>query len=270
MHRPRARFAERRLTGERRVHAETPPSRKRSHRPVANVRVGHQIRCMALSYLEICMKALRNCVLAGVAIAGFLAFQPASVGAERRDRRSLALQRHAVAQRRPGARRAIAGGRRQRVAAARVLVRRHRRRRVEDHRWWFQLDADDRRQDQHLVDRLARRLPVESRRRLHRRRRDAAARQHHPGRRRLQDQRRRREVGSPHRPPRLAGDRAVARASDQLRHRLCGGARPDLQRPSAARHLQDQPTAARRGGARCSATRRPAAWISRSIRRTRT
>ena len=34
------------------------------------------------------------------------------------------------------------------------------RRRVEDHRWWLQLGADDRRQDQHLVDRLARPLPM--------------------------------------------------------------------------------------------------------------
>ena len=82
--------------------------------------------------------------------------------------------------------------------------------------------------------------------------------------------RRRREVGSPRRPPRLAGDRAPARASDQLRHRLCGGARPDLQRSSAARHLQVEPTAARPGAARCSATRRPAAWTCRSIRRTPT
>ncbi len=186
------------------------------------------------------MKALRTVRVGRRGIDRRSGLATGVVGAGRRDRRSRPLQRHAVAKRRSRARRAIARGRRQRVAAARVLVRRHRRRRVEDHRRWLQLDADDRRQDQHLVDRLARRLPVESRRRLHRRRRDAVARQHHPGRRRLQDQRRRREVGSPHRPPRLAGDRAVARASDQLRHRLCGGARPDLQRPPAARHLQDQ------------------------------
>ena len=133
--------------------------------------------------------------------------------------------------------RSIAVGR-QRCAAAGVLVRRHRRRRLEDHRRRHQLDADDRRQDQHLVHRLARGVPVESRRRLHRRRRDAVPRQHHPGRRRLQDDRRRREVGSPHRPARLAGDRPAARAPDQLRHRLRRGAGPGLQRASAARHLQ--------------------------------
>ena len=71
----------------------------------------------------------------------------------------------------------------------------------------------------------------------------------------------------------LRDSQAIARLRvhpDQLRHRLCGGARPDLQRPSAARHLQVRPTAARPGAARCSATRRPAASTCRSIRRTPT
>ena len=71
----------------------------------------------------------------------------------------------------------------------------------------------------------------------------------------------------------LRDSQAIARLRvhpDQLRHRLRGGARPGLQRPSAARHLQVRPTAARPGDARCSATRRPAASTCRSIRRTRT
>ena len=92
-------------------------------------------------------------------------------------------------------------------------------------------------------------------------------RQHHPGRRRLQDQRRRREVGSPQRPARLAGDRAAARPSHQLRHRLRGRARPGLQRRTRSAASSSPPTAARRGGARCSATTRPAASTCRSIRR---
>ena len=166
----------------------------------------------------------------------------------REPRRSRPVRRHAVAQRRSGARRPIDGRGRQR---ARPLE------------YWFGATGGgvwkttdggsnwapmtDGKITTSSVGALAV-VPVESRRRLHRRRRDAVPRQHHPGRRRLQDR------PTPARRGRTSAsrdtqvDRAIRVHPDQSATSSTPPRSAILRRAeSRARRLQDRPTAARRG-----------------------
>ena len=178
-------------------------------------------------------------------------------------------QRLSLAQHRPQSRRPIDRRRRREGPAARGVLRRRRRRAVEDHRRRQHLGARHRRPDHQLLGRRRRRLGVESRRRLHRHGRVVHPRQHHAGRRRLQVRRRGQDVGK-------------GRLRQRRRHLARSASTPPIPTSSTSRRsgsttdrarsaaCSRAPTAARRGGGRCSAIRARAPSTSRSTRTTRT